>query len=290
MRFGLLVLTLIAGKIDFLDPLKQFYNKRILELALDKSKPLIANLINQTVIETKTKMVEDSPNWVKSPLRDILGLTPSGDLPKNHGIFQPLFDLVHKCLTPILNKWKQAIAHEVEWLTTDYEANLNSEIINSLRRHFTLRKRGFLDGLGKWYRRKVNDLIVQVVKILDSATHLTLLDTKDHFARNLGDHFLTIINWFMPDEWKIYDLDWIDMPMPKSRRISHFDVLKHIRNKIKEIVLSIQKHIQNFIKAQFDKVEESISVVYYNSLIETAKEKLPFYNQTVSLKVNRNQV
>ena len=266
-----------------LDPLKQFYNKKVLEFGIKRATPFVKRTVNNTIISVEKDMIKDAPQWLQGTLADLLGVSHnSTEVGKRFGIFQPLFDLLFKVFRPIINMWKMAIKKELQIILANYERNVNSEIIKELRNRFSIKKRGILQALGRWYRVQVDKVIGRVVFVLNLATHTTLEQTVNDFGIRMGNRVKEIINWFMPEEWKVQDLDWVEMPVPTAK-FKGFNPIAFIRNKIKEIILSMQSKLQNFVRNRFIGIESAISVIYMNGVTKAAMENLPFYNRTLLL-------
>ncbi len=264
------------------NPIKNYYNRNILEFAISKAQPALTKAINSTIVDAEKDFVRDAPKWLRGTLCDILQVpNESADLGKTFGLFQPLFNLLYKVFSPIVDSFKKALSYEIKSVLFQYQKALKEEINAEIRSTFSIKKRGILHSVGKWYRSKVDGLVARVVAILNAATYKTVQWLKNDLGNKLGKHLREIINWFMPEEWKIHDLKWAPMDLPPKR--SKFNPILYIKNKIKEIILFFQNGIQKFVDRQFDSFGNSISDLYYNTLMDVAKKSLPFYNRTLTI-------
>ena len=263
----------------FLDPVKEFYNKKVVEGALTAVQPALKGLISKSILDYEKDAVARAPEWLRLVLQDVLGLNPLEPY-VDKGIYNELFKILYKYFQPILQKWTLALNRELNLTLTRFETNLNEEINKKVRDTLYWRR---LIKRDNWYHQEIEKVIKMISNIINKAVVTTAVQSRDDYGNKIGEHAKEVINWFLPDYLKIHDLKYKSMKMPQiadPNNMTDVELLwarDYLRNKLKELIIALQKIVQNSVNVQFQNLGTIITTQIEGAVRQKAKDLLPFY-------------
>eukprot|EP00834_Sanchytrium_tribonematis_P000610 NODE_11_length_54881_cov_1.430718.p23 type:complete len:287 gc:universal NODE_11_length_54881_cov_1.430718:50231-49371(-) len=268
-----------SPKLSF-DPVKDFYNKRIIESALQAVQPALKKVINSGVVDFEKEAVTKAPKWLQDTLKEVLDLDPTKPM-KDYGAFNRLYKYLYKYFEPILDKWTQVVKAELNLTISRFEINLNEEINTKVRQTLYWRKLAKRDN---WYHTQIEKVIKMITNLIDSAVVKTAEQSRDDYGNRIGEEARNIINWFLPDDLKIKDI----IAIRESLLSQQFDpdnlteaeekaLRDFLRNKLKGLIQELQKRVQKFVAVEFQKLGDLVSNKIEAEIRVKAKALLPFY-------------
>ena len=247
-----------------LDPVKDFYNKKILEAAVQSLKPLTKVMVQHTSIELKKDHVRMAPQWLQESLSDIFGL-------ENGGRFDVVRNIWQKFAVQIIGLFQDGIKKELDIVLVRFEVNMEANMLDVVRSQLEwrkLKKRGMSD----WYRNQIEKLIQMALPLLNDAAHKTTLQTKDDYGNRVGDLARTTLNAFLPEDLQIPNLSETTKNKMKLAGIGSY-----VREKLIAFVKLLQSKIRSFTGKAFEQFEKLIKAQIELEVRRVVKERVPFY-------------
>ena len=258
------------------DPVKDFYNKRVVEAALAAVQPTLKKLVKDGITDYEYEAATKAPQWLKQTLQEVLDLDPSKPM-KDYGIFNPLYKILYQYFQPIVNKWTIAVKQELNVTISRFESNLNVEINKKVRDTLYWRR---LTKRDNWYHNEIEKIIKMISSIVDSAVLDTAIQSRDDYGNRIGQHAKDIINWFLPNDLKIDNLALSTIELPDSNPDSLAQLQRirdYLKNKLKQLVIALQQRVVSFVQVEFNRLATLIDTKIEDAIRQKCKQVLPFY-------------
>ena len=275
VMFVLLVLALSYPRKDRLGPIKDFWNRKVIDRAIQSSQPFLNRTIYDEVDKLQLKLVDLSPEWLKYLLKDAMN-QDSQDNPIKNKLLSGLL----RVFDPILFKFTDAIGVELALTASRLRVNLNDNIQDSIRRNYYWHR---LDKRN-WYHDKIERLIQSVSGTIHLSINETMAASRDDYGNRLGDTFRDIINLFLPKHIRIRDLAIEDVPYPNAQGMEmnaaglNLQIIRYLQNEIKVFICRVRINIMDQVQETLVQLNEDISRELDVALRKKAKESLPFYS------------
>eukprot|EP00835_Amoeboradix_gromovi_P006282 NODE_712_length_4879_cov_0.214435.p2 type:complete len:270 gc:universal NODE_712_length_4879_cov_0.214435:4336-3527(-) len=245
-----------------LDPVKQFYNEKIVDSAIKGIQPALRVVIKKMTLELKEDHVQRAPEWLRDSLQSVFGLETK------KGVFI-VGKIWQKFAVKIISHFQSGIGYELDLIFSRYQNNLEENMLEVVKDTFywrKLKKRG----ISEWYHTQIEKVIQKVLPLLYAAGHETTVEMKNDYGKRMGEVARKTLNVFLPVDLQIPDL-------AIAKKSTNNGIMSSILDKLIYMLKVLQSKIRDGVSKAFADFE-----VFLNTQIEAevrakVKEKMPFY-------------
>ena len=245
-----------------LDPVKNFYNTKIVESAISALKPGVQDMLKKMTLELKEDHVKMAPEWLQQSLAAIFGLDPNNGMSVIKNLWQ-------RAAVKIIGLFQDGIRKELDIVLSRFEVNMEANMYEVVRTKFYWRKLG-KRGIRDWYRGQIEKIIQKILPLLNDAAHKTTIQTKDDYGNRVGDVARRAFNAFLPDDLQIPDLS-------KSPKYKLAGIGSYIKEKLIAFIKLLQSKIKEMTGKAFEKFEAILRVQIEVEVRRVVAKKVPFY-------------